>query len=91
MVVMVYLVIVYDIEVERVNKVCKFLRRYLNWIQNSVFEGEVSESKLERVKTGLKEIINKNTDSILLFIFQNPKNVTKQIIGIEKSPVTNIL
>ena len=34
-----YIILVYDIQVERVAKVCKYLRQHLNWIQNSVFEG----------------------------------------------------
>ena len=33
-----YVVIAYDVNVERVNKVKKFLRKYLNWVQNSLFE-----------------------------------------------------
>ena len=37
-----FLQIVYDIKVERVNKVKSFLRQHLFWIQNSVFEGEVT-------------------------------------------------
>ncbi|OYT61981.1 CRISPR-associated endonuclease Cas2, partial [Thermoplasmatales archaeon ex4484_30] len=28
------------------------MRRYLNWIQNSVFEGELTESQLMEVKSG---------------------------------------
>ena len=54
-----YVIIVYDIKVERVNKVKGYLRTQLNWIQNSVFEGEVTLSELEVIKKGLKDIINK--------------------------------
>ena len=38
-VIMMYVLIIYDINVERINKVYKFLKTYLNWVQNSVFEG----------------------------------------------------
>ena len=44
-----YVIIVYDIKAERVNKVKSFLRQYLFWIQNSVFEGEASESEFMMV------------------------------------------
>ena len=37
-----YIIIVYDINTKRVNKVKSLLRMYLNWIQNSVFEGEIN-------------------------------------------------
>ncbi len=45
-----YVLIVYDISVERVTKVHKCLKRYLNWRQNSVFEGELTEAQIEAVK-----------------------------------------
>ena len=46
-----YVLIVYDVSVERVSKVHKLLKRYLNWRQNSVFEGEVTNSQIEAVKS----------------------------------------
>lgn len=49
-----YVIIVYDINVDRVNKVKSFLRQYLFWIQNSVFEGEVTESEFKIIYNGLK-------------------------------------
>jgi len=86
-----YAVIVYDIDVERVNKVNKFLKVYLYWRQNSVFEGELSKSQLEEVKAGLKEIIDENTDSILIYKFPSKKNFELEVVGTEKNPIENIL
>jgi len=37
-----YVIIVYDVEVERVARVCQYLRRHLHWVQNSAFEGEIT-------------------------------------------------
>ena len=62
-----YAIIVYDIKVVRVNKVKGYLRKHLNWIQNSVFEGDVTQSELVAIKQGLKDIINKNEDSVIIF------------------------
>jgi len=45
-----YVIIVYDIDQSRVAKVCQYLRRWLHWVQNSTFEGELTESQLERIK-----------------------------------------
>ena len=86
-----YTIIVYDIAQERVNAVCQFLRRYLNWIQNSVFEGELSESKLEKIKLELKSFIDKDSDSVIIYTLSSKKLAKRDVIGIEKSPVTNIL
>ncbi len=86
-----YAIIVYDIKVERVNKVKGYLRKHLNWIQNSVFEGEVTQSELEEIKLGLKEIINKNEDSVIIFTTRSEKAFKRQVLGIEKAPISGIL
>ena len=44
-----YVILVYDCGEKRVNKMLKLCRKYLNWIQNSVFEGEISEVKLKEL------------------------------------------
>ncbi|MBU7027643.1 MAG: CRISPR-associated endonuclease Cas2, partial [Theionarchaea archaeon] len=49
-----YVVVVYDISVERVNKVRIFLKQYLDWMQNSVLEGELTLGELKEVELGLK-------------------------------------
>jgi len=87
----VYVIIVYDVSVERVNKVCQFLRMYLNWIQNSVFEGELTQAELERVKNKLKEIINEDEDSIIIYCFSSPNSINKEFIGIKKSEISTVI
>jgi len=86
-----YVIIVYDVSVERVSKVCQFLRMYLNWIQNSVFEGELTESELEKVKNGLKEILNLDEDFVIIYILRTEKMLKKEIIGTKKSEYCNVI
>ena len=43
-----FVIITYDIKIERINRVRKLLRMYLTWTQNSVFEGKITESKLQK-------------------------------------------
>ena len=43
------MILVYDFGEKRVGKMLKLCRRYLHWIQNSVFEGEISEVKLKEL------------------------------------------
>lgn len=45
--------IVYDVQAARMPKFLKYLRRYLTHVQNSVFEGELTQGKLEEVKSEL--------------------------------------
>lgn len=86
-----YAIITYDVNVERVNKVKKFLRRYLSWVQNSVFEGEVSKADLEEIKSGLKDIIDKDEDMIVFYILRSEKNVKKEVMGFDKSKIDEII
>ena len=86
-----YLIIVYDINVERVNKVKSFLRQHLYWIQNSVFEGEASKSEYKMIKSGLNDIINSDEDSIIIYKIRMEDAMKKKILGIEKSPIEGIL
>lgn len=86
-----YAIIVYDIKVERVNKVKGYLRKHPNWIQNSVFEGDITLSELEIIKKGLKDIINTNEDSVIIFTVRSEKAFKRQVLGIEKAPISGIL
>jgi CRISPR-associated protein Cas2 len=86
-----YVVIVYDIGVERVNKVCKTLRRRLTWVQNSVFEGEISEADFAKIQVDLLKIINSERDSVLCYCINNPKGWEKRVIGQERAPTDTFL
>ena len=86
-----YLIVVYDVGEKRVGKVCKFLKRYLPRVQNSVFEGELPVSKLELMKSGLKKIILLEEDSVLLWVMRDDHFLDRQIMGTEKLPVSNFL
>mgnify|MGYP000962510185 CR=1 FL=1 len=80
-----YAIIVYDIKVERVNKVKGFLRKHLNWIQNSVFEGDLTEMGLRQLKRELEHIIDKDEDSIIIYKFGTLKYSSREILGREKN------
>jgi len=85
-----YVIIVYDISEKRVQKVCKYLRRFLTWVQNSVLEGEITESKLARLQSGLKKIVDEQEDSVLFYIGEE-KWMKRERIGIEKGVLDNLL
>jgi CRISPR-associated protein Cas2 len=86
-----YVILVYDCGERRVAKMLKLCRKYLNWIQNSVFEGEITEVKLKELKFKAKEIMDKETDSLIIFTSRNEKWLDKEIIGNERSSVDNFL
>jgi CRISPR-associated protein Cas2 len=80
-----YVILVYDIGEKRVGKMLKLCRRYLNWIQNSVFEGEITPVKLQELLVKAKEIIKREEDSIIIFKNRDEKWLEKQVIGREKN------
>ena len=86
-----YVIVVYDVNVRRVSKVCNYLRRYLNWVQNSVFEGDLTESELERIKFELSLMINKEEDSIVIYVLGSDKYLKREIIGNPKNDISNIV
>jgi len=86
-----YVILVYDIGEKRVGKMLKLCRQYLNWIQNSVFEGEITEVKLKELEIRAKQIMNEKYDSIIIFKTRQEKWLEKQVIGKEKSTLDNFL
>ncbi len=86
-----YIILVYDIEEKRVGKMLKLCRRYLNWIQNSVFEGELSDVKLKELLHFAKLIMDAEKDSIIVFKSRQEKWMDKLVVGKEKNKIDNFL
>lgn len=86
-----YVILVYDVNEKRVAKMLKLCRRYLNWIQNSVFEGEITEVKLKELIILAEEIMNKEEDSLIIFSSRTEKFLDKQIIGLERGSIDNFI
>lgn len=88
---MPYVILVYDVQTERVTKINKFLKAYLHWSQNSVFEGEITQATLELITTKLLELIDPKADSVFIYKVATPKNIKRTVLGIEKKPVSYTL
>lgn len=86
-----YVILVYDVGEKRVGKMLKLCRVYLNWIQNSVFEGEISEVKLKELIHKSKIIMDIDKDSLIIFKTRQEKWLEKQIVGVERSGLENII
>lgn len=91
-----YVVLVYDIASadggdKRVGKMLKHCRKYLNWIQNSVFEGQITEVKLKEMLSGARKIMIEETDSIIIFKSREERWLDKEIIGVERMTTDNFL
>ena len=86
-----YVILVYDFGERRVVKMLKLCRKYLNWIQNSVFEGEISEVRLKELLYLAKGFMNEMEDSIIVFKGPNHSSLEKEIVGKERCSIDNFL
>jgi CRISPR-associated protein Cas2 len=86
-----YVILVYDCGEKRVGKMLKLCRKYLTWIQNSVFEGEISGVKLKELKIEAGKFMDKSQDSLIIFKSRQERWLEKEIIGIEKNSTDNFL
>lgn len=87
-----YVILMYDMGEKRVGKMLKLCRQYLNWIQNSVFEGEISEVKLKELIYKAEFIMNdEEQDSLIVFKSRDQKWLDKEVIGYEKNDLDQFL
>jgi CRISPR-associated protein Cas2 len=83
-----YVVLVYDVKQDagsqkRWSHIFKICKKYLNHIQNSVFEGEISNSQIIKLQQELKSYIDKEQDSVIIFKSRDQKWLDKEFWGKE--------
>ncbi|MGB9665596.1 MAG: CRISPR-associated endonuclease Cas2 [Ignavibacteria bacterium] len=85
----VFYIAVYDIANERrLPRVLKIFRKYMNWVQNSAFEGELNSKQFHALVEELSKVIKKDEDSIIFYHAEEQKHIGKKIVGIEKNEIT---
>ena len=93
-----YVILVYDINLEQkegqkvLRNVYKICKKYLVHIQNSVFEGELLEFQLLKLKLELNRYIRDDKDSVIVFKSRNQRWMEKIFFGkIEDDKTDNFL
>ena len=79
-----FVIVTYDVAQKRVTKAMKTCRKYLNHVQNSVFEGMITDGKLRQLKRELEKVIVPAQDSVCIYEIQNVKYTRKESIGVIK-------
>lgn len=77
-----YVILVYDIRQKRVGKVMKICRKYLVHVQRSVFEGQLTESKLNHLKKEIKKVVVPEEDAVCIYQMENMKYSKKEQLGV---------
>ncbi len=79
-----FLVLVYDVSPQRDARVLKVCRQYLTWVQNSVFEGQITDAQVRVLWRRLGEVINGEQDSVVAYCFDSLKYSERLLMGVRK-------
>lgn len=78
-----FVILYYDVNEKRVAKMLKTCRKYLIWVQNSVFEGDITEGNLEKLKSEINHIIDEN-DAVVIYEFKQMLYSNREVLGKDK-------
>ena len=81
-----FVLMVYDVDVKRVTKVLKVGRKYLNHIQNSVLEGELSPAQYKQLRHEVEKIMDPGHDSVRFYLLRTTKYLTIEKLGVPSRP-----
>ncbi len=79
-----FVLMVYDVGEKRVGKALKVGRRYLSWVQNSVFEGDLSPALYQQLKADMRCLLDKEHDSVIFYTWRTERYSTREILGLER-------
>lgn len=85
-----YVILIYDINQKQVGRALKICRKYLMHVQESVFEGNITEARLNALKEELAAIVDTGTDSVIIYRMDSVRYTKKEQIGIVQS-LSNIV
>ncbi len=86
-----YVILFYDIadrslkEKDNSRRIRKAVEKYLSRVQFSVFEGEIRESDLKKLKAYLKKQAQKELDSIVIYESTRLNYTKRIVIGVDKN------
>jgi len=82
---MPYVIAVYDVSTDRVAKALKLFRRYLAWVQNSVFEGELTKAQLAELEAEARALLEEG-DAVIVYEMRTTAYMERRTIGTERAP-----
>lgn len=75
-----YVVVVYDMEADRTQRMLKLCRRYLTHVQNSVLEGEISKGDLQRLRGEIEELLV-DGESVIVYELSSDTLLNRTVYG----------
>ncbi len=91
------IILIYDIALDnkkdqkRLRRIKEISRRYLIHVQKSVFEGELTMSKLAKLESELKSVIDKERDSVIIYQLSDGTKLNRKMLTNIVDPLENII
>ncbi len=80
-----FVILFYDVNAKRCNKMLKTCRKYLTWVQNSVLEGDISNASFEKMIFEINHIIEPaENDSVVVYKFRQMRYFKREVFGADK-------
>ena len=77
---MMFAILSYDVDKKRVNKVRKLAEKYLYPVQRSLFQGYLTDRRLQLLKRELAGVLDPETDRVIIYkSFDESKLQTEEI------------
>ncbi len=76
-----FVILTYDIQQKRVQRVMKICRSYLHHVQRSVFEGNLTEGQINKLKRELEKMIDVQHDAVIIYTVGAVRFANKESIG----------
>ena len=76
-----FVILTYDVKQKRQNKIMKICNKYLFHVQESVFEGYLTDAQLIRLERELARFSDPNEDSLCVYKVANHRDLTKDELG----------
>ena len=86
-----YFVATYDVHKRRVGTMLKIFRKYLTWVQNSVFEGELTEAQYEALKAEAEDLMDSDYDSVIFWNVRAEQYCDRETLGKDRGTTGRLL
>jgi len=86
-----FVILVYDTLAERNPRVLKTCRKYLHWVQRSVFEGQLSAAQYRLLTRELAAQIDTGYDSVRIYRVRAPEFIETHAIGAQLAETGPVL
>jgi len=74
-----FVVVFYDVPAKRTEIYRKLLSRYINWMQNSVFSGDLTETHYKKMRYEIKKVVE-NDDKLAFVSTKNRHNIDVELL-----------